>query len=105
MYTMGQRLDFHTLLLTCVSGSQKVYFQQPEELAITPPCIIYERDAARTSFAGNFPYLFKQRYAVTIIDPNPDSAIIDKVAALPQCVWNRQFRANGLNHDVFVIYF
>jgi hypothetical protein len=74
-------------------------------LSIVHPCIIYARDAGNTSFAGNFPYLFKQRYAVTILDANPDSAIIDKVAALPQSVFNRHFAANGLNHDVFVIYF
>lgn len=72
---------------------------------LVKPCIVYERDAGSTKFAGNFPYLFKQRYAVTIIDPDPDSPIIDKVAALQQSVWNRQFRANGLNHDVFVVYF
>jgi hypothetical protein len=86
-------------------SGQKVYFQPPEDLAIVHPCIVYARDAANTRFAGNFPYLYKQRYAVTIIDPDPDSVIIDKVAALPLSVFNRHFAANGLNHDVFVVYF
>jgi len=69
------------------------------------PCIVYNRDAAVTQFAGNDPYRYTKRYMVTIIDRNPDSEIPDKVAALPMTTFNRFFTADNLNHDVFNIYF
>lgn len=99
---MGLRLDFHAILLTI---TPKVYFQPPSNLTIEFPCIIYERDAANTRFAGNFPYLYKQRYLVTIIDRLPDTDILPKVAALPLSAFNRHWAVDNLNHDAFVIYF
>jgi len=69
------------------------------------PCIVYQRDLARTEFAGNLPYSYTKRYQLTVIDPDPDSTIPDKVAKLPMCTLNRFFIADNLNHDVFEIYF
>jgi hypothetical protein len=69
------------------------------------PCIVYERYQADTKFADDSTYRYTQRYSVTIIDADPDSAILDKVAALPMCIFNRHFAANNLNHDVYLLYF
>jgi hypothetical protein len=69
------------------------------------PAIVYNRDTSTTEFAGNFPYKRDTRYQITVIDRNPDSDIPNKVAALPQCIHDRWFAANGLNHDVFTLYF
>jgi hypothetical protein len=102
VYTMARRLDFHAILKTITDN---VYFQPPSNLEIEFPCIIYERDAASTKFAGNFPYLYKQRYLVTIIDRVPDTDILAKVAALPLSAFNRRWAVDNLNHDAFVIYF
>lgn len=82
-----------------------VYFQPPENLQMVYPCIVYQRDDLRTKFANNVPYGAVQRYQVTVIDRSPDSPIISKVAALPRCVFNRFFVAEGLNHDVYTLYF
>lgn len=68
------------------------------------PCIVYERDNASLKSADNDPYTWTQRYQVTIIDPNPDSDVIDKVAAMPLSSYSRHFATSGLNHDVFVLY-
>ncbi len=68
------------------------------------PCIVYNRDNASTKHADNLPYRYTQRYEVTLIDKNPDSDVIDKLAAFPLCEFNRHFATSGLNHDVFVIY-
>lgn len=100
---MGQRLDLHALLLTM--GASKVYFQPPANVQMEFPCIVYKRDSSRTQFAGNSPYRFTKRYQVTVIDRNPDSEILDKVAMLPMCTFDRHFAADNLNHDVFTIYF
>lgn len=69
------------------------------------PAIVYQRDDADTNFAGNKPYLNVKRYQVTVMDRNPDSLIPDKIAGLPLCSFNRFFVADGLNHDVFTLYF
>lgn len=99
---MAQRLDLQTRLEEI---TEHVYFQPPENLAILYPCIVYQRDFAETDFADNDPYSIKKRYMVTVIDRDPDSSIPDQVAKLPTCIFNRFFVADGLNHDVFQLYF
>lgn len=100
---MGRlRTELHTLL---TGLSPHVYFQPPTNTKILYPCIVYERDVAETEFADNSPYRYTKKYLVTVIDPNPDSDIPDKVAALPLCVHNRFFTTSKLNHDVFYLFF
>lgn len=101
---MGQRLQLQAILKTIV-GSDAVYFQPPPNLAMTYPCIVYERDMANTQFADNNPYRRTKRYMVKVIDQDPDSVIPDKVANLPMCLFERHFTAGNLHHDVFNIYF
>lgn len=69
------------------------------------PCIVYQRDSARTEFAGNKPYVYTQRYQVTLISRDPVDGALAQVAALPMCAFNRFFVADSLNHDVFELYF
>lgn len=85
--------------------TEHVYFQPPSNVTMEYPCIVYERDTADTKFADDEPYRYTKRYAVTVIDRDPDSPIPDKVAALPMCTFNRAFQANDLNHDVFNLFF
>lgn len=86
-------------------GSSQVYFQPPSNIEMEYPAIVYQRDSAITQFAGNRPYKFDKRYQVTVITDDPDSEIVDRVAQLPQCIFDRQFTAENLYHDVFTIYF
>lgn len=99
---MGQRLQLHQLLETF---TENVYFQPPNNAQIRYPCIIYKRDFAETKFADDVPYNHTKRYMVIIIDPNPDSEIPDKVAAMPMSLFNRFYTADNLNHDVYNVYF
>jgi len=99
---MGQRLQLQSLL---EGFSEHVYFQPPSNVQMQYPCIVYERDTTDTEFADNVPYRHTKRYQVTVIDLDPDSAIPDKIAALPSCRHERFFVANNLNHDVFNLYF
>lgn len=102
MSIMGQRLDLHAIFKVI---TPKVYFQPPSNVQMEYPCIVYQRDDADTKFAGNRPYSYQQRYQVTLIDPNPDSIILAKIAALPLCTYDRHYKANNQNHDVFTLYF
>ena len=99
---MAPRLQLHEILKTFTNN---VYFQPPENVLIQYPCIVYERDFRNTKFADNRPYKSEKRYAVTVIDRDPDSDIPDKVAELPKSTFNRNFRADGLNHDVYEVFF
>lgn len=82
-----------------------VYFQPPPNVQMQYPAIVYQRDLGDTKFAGNRPYSHTKRYQVTVIDPDVDSDLPDKVAMLPMTTRQRYFAADGLNHDVFVMYF
>lgn len=99
---MGRRLDLHQIL---VAITPMVYFQPPPNVQMTYPCIVYQRDAANTKFADDLPYAYTQRYQVTLIDRNPDNAILAAIAGLPLCSYDRGYSANSLNHDVFVLYY
>jgi hypothetical protein len=101
---MGQRRDLQQLLES-ILGSSNVYFQPPSNLEMQYPCIVYKRDNANTKFAGNFPYRYKQRYQVTVIDRNPDSMVPLQISGLPMCLYDRFYTADNLNHDVFNIFF
>lgn len=100
---MGQpRLELQELLKQITPN---VYFQPPNQLKLSYPCIIYNRDDVDVAYADNSPYRHTTRYLVTVIDRNPDSPIPDKVAELPLCAYNRFFTADDLNHDVYTLYF
>lgn len=101
---MGTRLQLQTVLET-ILGSKNVYFQPPATMVMKYPCIVYSRSSMDTKFANNVPYSIKNRYQLTVIDKNPDSAIPAKVAALPMCTYDRPFKADNLNHDIFNIYY
>ena len=104
---MGQRLNLHNILIDILGTTNedvsRVYFQPPETIKLTYPCIVYERSRINTNFANDKPYAQQKQYTVTVIDKNPDSLIPDKISKLPMCTFSRHFTADNLNHDVFNI--
>jgi len=82
-----------------------VYFQPPTNVKLEYPCIIYKRDFADTKFADDITYDHTIRYAITVIDQDPDSEIPSKVAAMQMSLFNRFYTVDNLNHDVFNVYF
>lgn len=100
---MGTRLEFQTLLEGI--GDIAVYFQPPPEIQMTYPAIVYNRDNLANSFADNIPYSGTYRYQVTLIDPDPDSPLLDELKKLPMMRFVRHFTSANLNHDIFNVYF
>lgn len=98
------RLELQDLLVTLL-GSNNVYFQPPSNIKMKYPCIIYKRDDKDTRFSNNKPYKQKIRYLVTVVDPDPDNVIHEKVAELPLSSYVRYYIADNLNHDVYNLYF
>lgn len=99
---MAPRLQLHELLKD-ILGSDNVYFQPPSSHVMQYPCIRYERSNIRSKSADNAPYKLQKEYTITVIDANPDSSLPDEIAKLPQCIMDRAYKADNLNHDVFNI--
>lgn len=88
-----------------ILGSNNVYHQPPESIKIEYPCIVYKRDRIDTEYAGNRPYKHMKRYQIQVIDVDPDDVIHEKIGQLPMSSYDRFFVADGLNHDVYNVYF
>jgi hypothetical protein len=102
---MGSRLQLQTLLEDLL-GSRNVYFQPPESVKLAYPCIVYKRgNIGKTTFADDKPYHHRVIYQLILIDQDPDSNILDKIAILPMCSFERHYTADNLNHDVYNIYY
>ena len=97
------RLEFHNVLVSAL-GSSNVYFQPPENLKLVYPCIVYSINNIDTTYADNNPYKSDVCYQVTLISRDPDDETRDKLLKLQMSRYERQFKSNDLNHDVFRIY-
>lgn len=101
---MSRRLELHQIL-TDILGSSYVYFQPPENITMKYPCIIYGRSSIDSKYANNDKYLSKTRYQITVVDKNPDSALVNDILKLPLCKHDRHFNKDNLNQDVFTLYY
>lgn len=99
-----RRLLFHEVLCG-VLGSRNVYFQPPASIKMKYPAIVYEIAVVDNIHANNGVYLSNTGYSVTVIDSDPDSLIVGKVASLPTSKFNRHYEKDNLNHDVYTIFF
>lgn len=101
---MASRLTLHEELCT-ILGSRNVYFQPPQGFKMHYPCIKYERASIRNFTADNDVNHQAHNYTVIVIDQNPDSIIVDKISKLPRVRHQTHYSSEGLNHDVFNIYY
>ena len=101
---MDRRQSLHQILTT-IEGVKQVYFQRPPDVKMEYPCIVYNRDSIRSTYADCKAYYSTVRYKVTVIDTNPDSEIHLAIRDMPMAEYDRFYTANGLNHDVFNLYF
>lgn len=103
--TMEQnRLQLHSELVA-ILGSTNVYFQPPESTKMSYPAIVYSRDDIDDDHANNDTYYRRYVYQLTVIDPDPDSEIVEKVANMKYCSFERHFNSSNLNHDIFRIFY
>ena len=101
---MATRVDLQNVLEKLL-GSRNVYYQPPESLKMNYPAIVYARKTIDNSYANNSVYKQNYAYEITVIDKNPDSEIVNKVSKLPTCRFDRHFKSDNLNHDVFTLYY
>lgn len=102
---MASRLQLQDEL-ELLLGSDDVYFQPPESLRMTYPCIRYELRAPQQFRADNKNYVLHRSYTVTHIYKDPDGDLIQTfLNTFQMCDHDRHYTADGLHHDVYTIYF
>lgn len=69
------------------------------------PAIRYTRSEIRATYANGTVYGLEKIYEVIVIDKNPDSEVVDNVASMPKCKFDRHYTSNNLNHDVFILHY
>lgn len=101
---MASRLELHEKLCEALE-TRNVYFQPPESVKMKYPAIVYGLEDIKNTYANDGVYLSKRGYSVTVIDEDPDSSIVGKIASFPTCKFNRHYEKDNLNHDVFTLYY
>lgn len=95
---MASRLELHEELCELL-GTRNVYFQPPESIKLSYPCIIYSRSGVTKQNANNRLYKSVNEYGIIVIDANPDSSIPDDILNhFPMCRFDRSYTSNNLNH-------
>ena len=103
---LNSRLMLQSLLEdTSELSTNDVHFQPPTGTQMRFPCITYSRNREAKQFADNLPYRSAMGYTVTVIHKDPDNDIRTKIAALPYCSFDRWYPTDGLNHDVYTLFF
>lgn len=101
---MASRLELHNLLQQ-ILGSTNVYHQPPASVHMNYPCIRYSRNDIHTRHADNRKYIMRNRYEIIHISRDPDDPVVDCIARLPLCEFQRHYTSDNLNHNVFYLYF
>ena len=102
---MASRIDLHNELCTLL-GSRNVYFQPPETIKMSYPCIVYHRDDVETEHADDRIYKHRNRYTITVIDSDPDSKTPDMIMLhFMMCRFDRSFVFDNLNHTNLILYY
>lgn len=92
-------------LLEKILGNRQVYFQPPESVSMSYPAIKYSRSNMNVKHADDSIYLQRVRYEIIVIDRKPNNQIVEELLKLPYCSYDRNYRANNLNHDVLTLYY
>lgn len=101
---MASRLELQSLLEE-IMGNRNVYFQPPESIKMKYPATVYVLDDIDSAHADNGVYSINKQYSITLIDKDPDSELVDKLAYLPTCRFDRFYVSENLNHWVFSVYY
>ena len=85
--------------------TKNVYYQPPNGTIMHYPAIRYSRTNIDNTFADDVVYKQNHSYIVTVLDKDPDSKIVDEISRFPTTRFVRHDTIDGLNHDVFIVYY
>lgn len=78
-----------------------LYFQPPESVKLSYPCIIYKLRALDNRYADDLPYLTHISYEMTYITRAHDSKVPHRMAKEPCFAFDRYYPADNLHHYVY----
>lgn len=88
-----------------ILGSEYVYYQPPENVKLSYPCIVYNLDGVSNVRADNEAYLWNKYYQITCISKDPDWDIWERlVRRFEHCGLDRTARIDNLNHWYLTLY-
>lgn len=102
---MNDRRSFLSQMLHNIAGVKGVYYQPPTGTEMKYPCIVYERDDIKNVHADDGVYLQHHMWKITVIDKDPDSNIVQQVSLIRGIKFDRHFASDGLNYDIFTLFF
>lgn len=107
---MDKRLELHEVLCEIINitesdGDRHAYFDPPASVNMKYPAIRYSRSNIRNNHANDSVYKQIHAYEIVVIYDDPNCDIVEKVSMLPMCSFNRHYKADNLNHDVFTLYY
>lgn len=98
-----RRKTLHELLMK--SNPACCYFQPPDNTKLAYPAIVYNRKRGNVNYADNKVYAYKALYEIKVFDTNPDSPFLSwMLENVPGVNHNSHYTTNGLNVDVFSVY-
>ena len=105
---MKSRLELDDVLagiigITESDGDRHTYYNPPPSVRMRYPAIKYSLSNIASKYANNGVYNAAPVYEMILIDEDPDSPYLMSLTQLPQCRFNRYYRADNLNHWVFTI--
>lgn len=92
-------------MLHNIAGVKGIYYQPPNGTEMKYPCIVYERSDIRNVHADDNVYIQHHMWTITVIDKDPDSNIVQQVSMIRGIRFDRHFASDGLNHDIFTLFF
>ena len=109
---MGTRHELHAEFKALLGTSEssgteaRCFFQPPESLKLTYPCIVYSRERPDVTRADNLMYARTHRYAVNYLTYDPDDPMIETLEDhFQMCRLVRVNTMNGLNHYHYDLYY
>ena len=107
---MADRLTLHETFCSIINitelsdGDRHVYFNPPATKVMKYPAIRYKLKSIKPLHANNGMYARFDAYEVVLIEKESDSKFLDQILSLPNCRFERSYKADNLNHHVFTIY-
>ena len=96
--------DLHKILVDLM-GADHVYFQPPESVKMVYPCIRFSEEGYDIKKANDKTYIKNTRYQIVVITKTPNPEVLDKIIDLPFCGPGPAYKASGLYHYTFTLYF
>ena len=101
---MATRLELQSKLEELL-GNRNVYYQPPQSVKMEYPAIKYSKTNIPVIYANGSVYSKNTCYEIIVIDKKPDNEVVNKLLELPYCSYDRQYKADNLNHDVLTLYY